>query len=106
MRGYPKRLNTKADYEYAREHFPTEQWLPDWQKLLDTMRDWVPVGEVESADAGVTDDTHKVVESTAQGEDGEDVATYTQYELQVIPTCRLLRLGFEEDYVASVVAGA
>ena len=45
MRGYPKNLNTKKDYEYVRANFPAEEWKPDWQKLLDTMKDchWVIV---------------------------------------------------------------
>ena len=31
MRGYPKYLSTKADYEYVREHFSKEQWQADFQ---------------------------------------------------------------------------
>lgn len=106
MKGYPKRLNTKSDYEYVRKNFPASQWVPDWQALLDTEKDWVPTGELESADAGITDDTHKVTEQTNTDEGGEAVTTYTQWELQIIPTCKLLRLGFTEEYVAEVIAGA
>ncbi len=101
MKGYPKRLNTKEDYEYVRANFPEEQWRPDWQALLDSMKDWVPVGTVESLDAGVNDETHKVI---SEGEGEEEI--YTQCELQVIPSCRLLRLGFTEDYVRSVLETA
>ncbi len=101
MKGYPTKLNTMADYEYVRQNFPTEKWKPDWEDLLNSMKDWVPIGEVESPDAGITDDTHKVIEQS----EGEEV-TYIQCELQVIPTCRLFRLGFTEDYVRAVVESA
>lgn len=103
MKGYPKKLNTKADYEYVRKYFSEDQWKPDWQALLDSMKDWVPIGEIASADDGVVDDTHKVTEQTST-DSGEEVVTYTQWELQTIPTCKLLRLGFTEEYVTSVLA--
>ena len=40
MKGYPQHLNTKADYMYVRANFPREQWLPDFQALLDSTHDW------------------------------------------------------------------
>lgn len=30
MVGFPKHLNTKEDYMYIKENFPTEQWKPYW----------------------------------------------------------------------------
>ena len=103
MKGYPKNLNTKEDYEYVRENFPSSEWKKDWQNLLDTMEDWVPTGELKSKDDGKTDSTHKVIESETTGADGEKTTVYTQCELQTIPTCKLLRLGFTKQYVQSVV---
>ena len=32
MRGYPKHLNTRADYEYVRTHFPKEMWKEDFEE--------------------------------------------------------------------------
>lgn len=98
MRGYPKTLNTKDDYEYVRANFPEEKWRPDWQKLLDAERDWFFEKDLAAAEEGVTDETHKVVESS-QGEE----TTYAQYVLQVNPTCKLLRLGFTEDEVTAAI---
>lgn len=99
MRGYPKNLNTKKDYEYVRANFPAEQWKPDWQKLLDTMQDWFFEKTLKSADKGTTDDTHKIVESEQDGE-----KTYAQYVLMVNPTCKLLQLGFTEAEVREALS--
>ena len=41
MVGYPNFLNTKEDYIYVHDNFQKEQWLPDFQALLDTMKDWL-----------------------------------------------------------------
>ena len=40
MIGYPKHLNTKADYEYVRSNFPKEIWENDFRALLETTHDW------------------------------------------------------------------
>lgn len=99
MRGYPKNLNTKKDYEYVRSNFTAEEWKPDWKKLLDTMKDWFFEKNLESADEGVTDETHKIVESS-QGEE----KSYAQYVLAVNPTCKLLQLGFTEAEVRAALS--
>lgn len=99
MRGYPKNLNTKEDYEYVRANFPAEEWKPDWQKLLHTMKDWFFEKDLESEDQGVADETHKIVE-TMQGEE----KLYAQYVLEVNPTCKLLQLGFTEDEVIAALS--
>ncbi len=101
MRGYPKTLNTKEDYAYVKENFPEGQWKPDYQKLLDSMNDWVPVGKLDSEEGGTVDDTHKVTEENNVGEGGEK--TYVQWELQKIPTCKLYRLGFTEEEVRAAI---
>lgn len=103
MRGYPKFLNTKEDYLFVKANFGKELWSKDWQYLLDTMRDWITIGEVESPEAGVTDETHRVVDGR-QGEGEEAKTVYYQQELQVIPTCKLLALGFTEEEVRAALA--
>ncbi len=101
MRGYPKTLNTKEDYEYVKANFPEGQWKPDYQKLLDSMKDWVPVGKLESEGDGTTDGTHKVTEENRDRDGGEKA--YVQWELQKIPTCKLYRLGFTEKEVRAAI---
>ena len=104
MKGYPKELNSKEDYLYVRENFPREMWLPDFQHLLDTMRDWFSVGELPTGAEGIVDDTHKVEESKRFNPDtGEEETTWTQYELQINPMCKLLRLGFTEEEVRNLM---
>ncbi len=104
MRGYPKILNTKDDYEYVRDNFPKSQWQADWQNLLDTMRDWVPLWTLKSRESGIEDETHKITSETRDNEYGEYPETvYTQWEYQVIPTCKLLILGFSEEEVTAAL---
>lgn len=102
MRGYPKTLNSKADYEFVRANFPAEQWVPDWQKLLDSRFVWLPTGTVESEEAGITDETHKVVAS----ENSEGVTEYTQYERSENRRAKIFRIGFTVAYVEQVIASA
>lgn len=52
MIGFPKNLNTKADYEYVRQHFTPELWRPKFQELLDTEKDWFFVKELTSRESG------------------------------------------------------
>ena len=99
MRGFPKTLNTKDDYLYVKEHFSAEEWKPEWQELLDTHQVWMPTGEVVSAEAGVTDATHKV-EKTEEG----DKVTFMQYELQDNPQAKIYRLGFTIAEVEAALA--
>ena len=67
MRGFPKHLNSRADYEYIRQNFPIEKWKPEWDALLDNLQEWYCTGELNSVDAGATDDTHRVVTIAGQG---------------------------------------
>jgi hypothetical protein len=96
MKGYPKHLNSKADYEYVLEHFP-EQGKAAYQQLLDTQKDWLSVGKItEIVDgekpvegaliSGIEDATHKVVTNEA----AEKVESY-QYEYKIDPNCRMAR---------------
>lgn len=95
MRGYPKTLASREDYEYVAANFPPEQWKPDWQALLDSMCDWFYVRELADKSEGTIDATHKI----EQGEDETGATTYTQYEWRVNPTCKLFRIGFTEAEV-------
>lgn len=102
MRGYPKTLNSKADYEFVRANFPAEQWVPDWQNLLDSRFVWLPTGTVENEEAGIVDDTHKVETS----ETPEGVIEYTQYEMSENRRAKIFRIGFTVDYVKQAIMSA
>ena len=105
MKGYPKNLNTKADYEYVKANFPREAYLPSFQALLDTMNDWFFVKELAAEAEGITDETHKVLPMQETGGTDEAPKSWAQYEYRVNPTCKLLSLGLTEAEVRAVVAG-
>ena len=100
MRGFPKTLNSKADYEYIKDNFPAEQWQPEWQALLDSRLDWFNTGEVKKG-KGVTDETHKVVEAEPEKEGGATI--HYQFELKENPTCKLLQIGFTVEAVENAL---
>lgn len=104
MKGFPKTLNTKADYEYARSNFALSEWLPLFEGLLSSRFVWLPTGEVASVEAGVTDITHKVVEEIPSGsEDSSEEKKFTQYELVENPAAKIFRLGYTVSEVEEIV---
>ena len=90
MRGYPKFLNSKADYEYVKEHFPKYKWLPDYQALIDDNQKWTKEDRLVKKEDGVSDKESKVIEE--ENENKEIV--YYQYKFKEDPNCKLLRLEF------------
>jgi len=96
MRGFPKNLNTKADYLYVKENFPAEQWKPALQALLDSCKDWFFVKTLEEGEEAPISENYKVVEVEAQG--GHE-AHSDLYELKCYETCKMKRLGFTEDEI-------
>ena len=101
MRGFPKHLNSKADYEYVKENFLDAEWRPAWQALLDGQKVWVATDQIDAEEDGTVDDTHKVVPGSM---DPETPATFLQLELQADDHCKLLRLGFTADEVEAALA--
>lgn len=101
MRGFPKHLNTKEDYEYIRQHFPKDLWKREYQSLLDTHYGWFFDRVLEKDEEGLTDGTHKV--ETAQLEmEGHDTIHY-QYVFRANPESKLLKIGYSEDEVKAIL---
>lgn len=98
MDGYPKHLNSKADYLYLRENFPKEQWLPCFQALLDERLQWFNSGKIN--DEGVTDATHKVVEQIDQQDNS---VTKYQYVLREHESCKMNQLGFTVEEIQKIL---
>lgn len=98
MKGFPKWLNSKADYLYVKDNFPKEQWEDKFQALLDDRLSWFNIGEITND--GITDDTHKVVVSENMGESKK-----YQYELRENPDCTMYRLGFTVDELEALLQG-
>jgi predicted SAM-dependent methyltransferase len=103
MLGYPKVLKTKEDYEYVRQNFPKERWQADFEKLLNTQKEWFFVKELAAGEVGQSDDTHKVVcEPSFEHEDG--ATRNYQYELRYNPNCMLMQLGYTVAEVEAILA--
>jgi hypothetical protein len=90
MKGFPRYINTKQDVLNLIEEYP-EQTKSFLQSLVDSKMAWVPTGTLAEGDAGTTDSTHKVDEST----DGNDVVIERiQCELVEDTNGPIFRLGF------------
>lgn len=98
MIGFPKHLNSKADYLFVKDNFPSTQWEPAFQALLGERLQWFSKGKITND--GVTDATHRVVINELNGETEK-----YQYELTEDPNCDLLRLGFTVAEVESILVG-
>ena len=100
MKGYPQHLNTKADYMYVHANFPREQWLPDFQALLDSTHDWFFEKHLDRKEDGLNDNTHKVVEF--ENTETKEI-TYDQYVLKEYGNALLFRLGFTVEEVEKLI---
>ncbi len=90
MRGFPKHLNTKADYSYVLNNFSEEQCRPDIEKLLSTRKAYLPVKELGVDDAGQVSETMRVDENERSDGSIERI----QMQLKDDHSSKLLRLGF------------
>lgn len=102
MRGFPKSLNTKADYEYIRQNFSKDQWAPAWQALLDTRQDWFFDRYLDDSEEVELTESQKIVE--AQDNDAEQKRSL--YILKDIPTSKFNRLGFTVQEIEEALASA
>lgn len=98
MNGFPKYLNSRQDVDNLKDLYPQET-AAYLQKLLDGRFSWTVIGELPMGDEGLTDDTHKVVES----EQGGQVVRF-QMELQEDPGAHLFRLGLTVAEVEVLIA--
>lgn len=101
MKGIPKHLNTKFDYEYIRKNFPKEQYVPFFQALLDTEKAWFFDKELQDGEIGLSDDTHKIEFQLAMNE-GEKNKRY-QYELRDNPFSLLKTIGYTKEEVQEII---
>lgn len=93
MQGYPKHLNSRADYDYVQQHFP-DKFAEEFAALKTTAYMWVPTGEhLESREAGVEDATHRV-EAMGEGEGFE------QYARVLNPNGKFFQMGYTEAELA------
>lgn len=103
MRGYPKVLKTRYDYDYVRANFDKEYWLKDFQALLDSAYVWVFTGMLKNKEDGIEDETHKI-EVMSDTEDGKE--EYMQFELKYDQNCMLEKIGYTMSEVAIIINNA
>jgi hypothetical protein len=101
MKGYPKHLNTREDYEYVKAHFPKKYWQKDFKLLLDVMR-WYPLGEYASDEGLVVDDTHKI-DAQITGTGDEQKTTYLYSELRQDPNAKIFQIGYTIEEVEGIL---
>lgn len=100
MRGIPKHLNTREDYEYLCTHFEEDVWKPALQLLLDERKAWFNTGLLATEEEGIEDATHKIVSS----KDNDDIEIFSQFELQENPHSKLLTLGYSAEEVEDLLS--
>lgn len=98
MRGLPKHLNSKEDYEYIMANYTEAEWKPILQQLYDDRIQAFNRGVITGE--GVTDDTHYVVEEKDMM--SEDIIKY-QYELAVNPDAHMFRIGYTEAELEAIL---
>ncbi len=91
MRGFPKHLNSKQDYLNCLSDYPAET-KAELQRLLDSRFVWQDTAIIENE--GITDDTHRVIET----EDGK-----IQQELVEDTNAEIFRLGFTVEEVEELI---
>lgn len=104
MIGFPLHLNTKHDYQFIHDHFPSAKWQLPWQALLDTKDAWLMTDLLQDEQSGVEDVTHRIEAVDLPG----GALEYYQYEFKEDPNALIFRLGFTaievEDTLKAAVA--
>ena len=103
MRGNPKTLNSKYDYEYVKKHCDVSYWLPRWENLLATRYTWLPGDMLDKKEDGIEDETHKI-ETYTNEVDGQEVTTYQQINYVEDQASDFVRFGFTLEEVNAAIA--
>ena len=99
MRGTPKHLNTKFDYEFIRKN-NYSGWQNEYTKLLNGYMSWQTVEFLEDGKDGLEDETHRIhLQTETDPETNEEKTVRVQLEYKVNPKCKLFRLGFTQAEV-------
>ena len=101
MRGIPKVFGTVQDVENCLALAP-QATKARLQELLETRFAWFSVRRLEEGEAGLEDETHKIISKPGEtGEEGpeERPEERWQYELQEDPHAALFRIGLTAEMV-------
>jgi hypothetical protein len=97
MRGFPMFFATKQDYLNCLELYP-EQTKEALKALYADRFTWVKGAQVDSADSGITDKTHRVLPQ--KNDKGEE--EFFQYSLQEDANARVFMLGFTKKEIENL----
>lgn len=104
MRGFPTSFATKQDYLNSLSMYP-EQTKTELRRLLSDRFVWEKTKELKSESAGVTNDTHRVLETTETDEKTREVkSVFIQLEKKEDENAALFRLGFTVKEVQNLIA--
>lgn len=121
MEGLPKFYATRADFDNVRAEFGDDVYKAEIQKHYDSRMVWFDVMDITTTNEidlvtgmpiitqtphtvasvadGITDATHKVVESGAM----EEQPTFVQQELKADPAAWIYRVGYTDDEIVKIL---
>lgn len=102
MIGYPSHLNTREDYDYVVANFPKEQYVQDFQNLLDTRYDFKFDHYLEDDETVTLDGDHRIIMENVDGSTLPKRALYVKYYVE---NNRMVQLGYTEEEVLAIING-
>lgn len=100
MKGYPKNLQTREDYEYVLANFSKDDWKQDFQNLLSTR--WMSIYQHRMSDDEIVPDDikHKVLYQT----DEKTGIIYRElYYIIENPDAKIFKLGYTVEEVENIL---
>ena len=100
MRGFPKYLNTKADYDYVAKNFPPEKRERDFfGALIEDSKKFVEVRTLAEGEKITPTKDQLILD---QVEAGTNKKIQVLMELQPDPNGKMARLGLKEEDVKAI----
>ena len=100
MRGFPKYLNSKADYDYVAKNFPPEKRERDFfGALIEDSQKFVEVRVLTEGEKITPSETQKIVEAV---DPATNKKIQSLFELQADPNCKMARLGLQTADVKAI----
>ena len=99
MRGYPKNLQTREDYEYVLANFPKKDWEQDFKDLLSSRFDYVFQHIMTDDEVVPSEIPHKVLPQT--DEKGNPVREL--YYIIERPNSKIFQLGYTVAEVEEIL---
>lgn len=106
MRGLPRNLNSKFDYEFIKNNTEPEYWKPLWHGLLDSLYVWKIEKELNSETEGKEDSTHRIAKYLDEINSTEENKIYKYYQEVKVKNelSDLVRFGFTEKEIKETLS--